>query len=212
MLCGYNVTKCPRRKHLDLQNTTEKVGVAGFYIATPNSKKTVLDAIEDTLVTEVDMKRHKEENRLLLEAVGGSVQKQEAEQAYKAKSPPVVQIDPMPTIMGERLPTVRCELINDWLNSLPATPRASDLMPDLDSVSVPERESKPSIPMPVQTGPPGEAPLIVDLMLQLVNWLDSMQKTQELLVDAIVSRESSMNTTNVNRATAKVNRISKSSE
>jgi hypothetical protein len=88
----------------------------GFYIATPNSKKTVLDAIEDTLVTEVDMIHQKEENHILLEAVGGSVQKQEAELAYKAKSPPVVQIDPMPNIMGKRLPTACCKLINDWLN------------------------------------------------------------------------------------------------
>jgi hypothetical protein len=70
----------------------------------------------------VDMKRHKEENRLLLKAVGGSVQKQETEQAYKAKSPPVVQINPMPTIMGKCSPTARRKLINDWLNLLPATP------------------------------------------------------------------------------------------
>jgi hypothetical protein len=47
-------------------------------------------------------------------------------------------------------------------------------------------------------------------MLQLVTRLDSMQRTQELLVDAIVNRESSTITTDDNRATGNVNRISES--
>jgi hypothetical protein len=136
MLCGFDRVTCPRRKHQDLQSNSEKIGAVGYYIATPNSKKTVLDAIEDTHITEVDMDRHKEENRLLLEVVAGSVQKQAAEQAYKAKSPPAVQMDPTLTIMGERSPTVRCELMSDWLDALPATPRAPEPTLD-DSVSAP---------------------------------------------------------------------------
>jgi hypothetical protein len=92
MLCGFDRDSCPRRKHQALQSNSEKTGAVGFYIATPNSKKTVLDAIEDTHITEADMNHHHEENRLLLEVVGDSVQKQESELAYKAKSPPVVQL------------------------------------------------------------------------------------------------------------------------
>jgi hypothetical protein len=112
MLCAFDCDTCPRRKHQALQSNSEKTGVVGYYIATPNSKKTVLDAMEDTNITEVDMNRHHEENRLLLNAVGGSVQKQESELAYKAKSPPVVQIDHTPTILGERSPTARRKLMN----------------------------------------------------------------------------------------------------
>jgi hypothetical protein len=52
MLCGFDRDTCPRRKHQDLQSNSEKIGAVGYYIATPNSKKTVLDAIEDTHITE----------------------------------------------------------------------------------------------------------------------------------------------------------------
>jgi hypothetical protein len=222
MLCGFDRDTCPRRKHQDLQSNSEKIGAVGYYIATPNSKKTVLDAIEDTHITEVDMDRHKEENRLLLEVVAGSVQKQAAEQAYKAKSPPAVQIDPTPTIMGERSPTVRRELMSDWLDALPATPRAPEPTLD-DSVSAPRPSKavlKPSAPASTRTGALGESSLITDLMLQLVTRVDSMQSTQELLVDAIVCLEEKSNdlladainsntvTPEANRATVNVNRDS----
>jgi hypothetical protein len=76
MLCGFDDDTCPRCKHQDLQSNSEKISAVGYYIATLNWKKTVLDAINDTHITEVDMVRHKEENHhLLLEAVGGSDQK-----------------------------------------------------------------------------------------------------------------------------------------
>jgi hypothetical protein len=220
MLCGFDRDTCPRRKHQDLQSNSEKIGAVGYYIATPNSKKTVLDAIEDTHITEEDMDRHKEENRLLLEAVGGSAQKRAAEQAYKAKSPPTVQIDPTPTIMGERSPTARRELMNDWLDALPATPRAPE--PTSDPVSGPLLNVvlEPSAPTSIRSGTMGESSLIADLMLKLVTRVESMQSTQELLVDAIVRLEEKSNdlladainsntfTPEANRATANVNRDS----
>jgi hypothetical protein len=76
MLCDFDCDTCPRRKHQDPQSNSEKINAIGYYIATPNSKKTVLDAIEYTHITEVDVVRHKEENCLLLGAVGSSGQKQ----------------------------------------------------------------------------------------------------------------------------------------
>jgi hypothetical protein len=66
MLCGFDHHTCPRCKHQDLQSNSAKIGTVGHYITTPNSKKTVLDAIEDThSITKVDMDGHKEEKCLL---------------------------------------------------------------------------------------------------------------------------------------------------
>jgi hypothetical protein len=49
MLCGRDRATCTRHsKHQELQINADKMGHVSFYIATPNPKGAVLDAIEDT--------------------------------------------------------------------------------------------------------------------------------------------------------------------
>ncbi len=122
--------------------------------------------------------------------------------------------------MGERSPTARRELMNDWLDALPATPRAPEPISDSVSGPLPNVVLKPSAPTSIRTGTMGESSLIADLMLKLVTRVESMQSTQELLVDAIVRLEEKSNdlladainsntfTPEANRATANVNRDS----
>jgi hypothetical protein len=110
--------------------------------------------------------------------------------------------------------------MNDWLDALPATPRAPE--PTSDPVSGPLLNVvlEPSAPTSIRSGTMGESSLIADLMLKLVTRVESMQSTQELLVDAIVRLEEKSNdlladainsntfTPEANRATANVNRDS----
>lgn len=55
MLCGFDGDTCPQHKYQDLQSNSKKIRMVGYYIAIPNLKKTVLDAMEDTPITEVGM-------------------------------------------------------------------------------------------------------------------------------------------------------------
>jgi hypothetical protein len=87
----------------------EKVGNTGFYLAMPSSSGNVLNVINDIpyFITGEEMNHQKKEKiRLLLEQVGSGIQKQkqELEVAYKAKSSPIVQINPALTILVEASP------------------------------------------------------------------------------------------------------------
>jgi hypothetical protein len=178
MLCGHDRATCTRQKHR-----------VGYYLATPNTSGAVLDAIEDTHISIDNVELQKEENCHLLEQVGISSQKQEAEAAYKAKSPPVVQIDSTPTIFEEPSPRARREQLNEWLNALPATPQDSSTLPPSRAPQA-VKPTKPTLPNPVPTEQVAqESPSIIALLGQVVNKFDSMQTTQQALADALVQRE-----------------------
>jgi hypothetical protein len=93
ILCGHPKDGCRRPKHKQLQGNANRAGVVGIYNATPNATGAVLDAIEDTLVTEDKLERQHQENCQRLEALGGSAHKQTTEATIRDRSPTQVRFD-----------------------------------------------------------------------------------------------------------------------
>jgi hypothetical protein len=63
ILCRYpsDGWKCP--KHQELWGIPTRVGVVGIYNATPNAPGSVLDAIEETFISEEDLEAQHQDNR-----------------------------------------------------------------------------------------------------------------------------------------------------
>jgi hypothetical protein len=104
ILCGHPKDGCKRPKHKQLQGNPDRSGEVGIYNATPNANGAVLDAIEDTLVTEEEMEQLHRENRRRLEALGGRAQKLTTEDTIGDRSPTQVRFDTNPEALNQPLP------------------------------------------------------------------------------------------------------------
>jgi hypothetical protein len=87
ILCGYTSDGCKRCKHQELRGIPTRVGVVGIYNATPNASGFVLDAIEETFISEEDLEAQHQDNRRRLEALGGSAKKRQDEMTGRDRSP-----------------------------------------------------------------------------------------------------------------------------
>jgi hypothetical protein len=154
ILCGHLKDSCRRPKHQALQLDPFRVGRPGVYNATLNSGGLVLDAIEDSFITEKEHDQLHQENRRRPEQMAGSTQKQRAEEALRERSPPQVQFDldqpeglnnPASTLPAEESPLrSRREQLREWIESV--SPESPD-------------------PTPPTTGP-GNSPRCRDASLQ----------------------------------------------
>jgi hypothetical protein len=83
ILCGHFKGSCMRPKHQALQLDPLRVGSPGVYNATLNSGGLILDAIEDSFVTEKEHEQLHQANRRRLKQMVGSTQNQWAKEAYR---------------------------------------------------------------------------------------------------------------------------------
>jgi hypothetical protein len=92
LLCGYLSDECNRPKHGVLRTKDERRGQPGLYVTTPNNKGTVMDAIEDTLITAQEREAQRQVNRVLMEQMGASTQKSldELDQVERSQTLPRV--------------------------------------------------------------------------------------------------------------------------
>jgi hypothetical protein len=75
LLCGYLADKCKRPKHGVLRTKDDRRGQPGMYVTAPNNKGTVMDAIEETLITAQEREVRRQVNCALMEQMGASTQK-----------------------------------------------------------------------------------------------------------------------------------------
>jgi hypothetical protein len=98
----------------------------------------VLDAIEDTLVTEDEIERQHQENRQRLEALGGSAQKQTTDATTRDRSPTQVRFDTSLEQLNNPLPTVTNRLDSRLTSGTPAQPRRNQIQGWISRLTPPE--------------------------------------------------------------------------
>jgi hypothetical protein len=144
-LCGHPKDGC---RHKQLQGNADRAGLVGIYNATPNTTGAVLDAIEDTLVTEDEMERQHQENRQRLEALGGSAQKQTTEATIRDRSPTQVRFDTNPEQLNNPLPTMTNRLDSGLTSGTPAQSRRNQIQDWISGLTPPEPVTAHNAPKP----------------------------------------------------------------
>jgi hypothetical protein len=167
---GTSRTVARRPKHQAFQLDPSRVGRQGVYNATLNSGGLILDAIEDSFITEEEHEQLHQENRRRLELMSGSTQKQQAEEAHRERSSTQVQFDlDPPEALNNPAPVLA--------EGSPLPGRREQLRESIDYVS-PESPD----PTPLNTTRPGNLPRRQDASLQ-----NSDDPSVAVLLAALVS-------------------------
>jgi hypothetical protein len=173
ILCGYTSDGCKRPKHQELRGIPTRVGVVGIYNATPNVTGAVLDAIEETFISEEDLEAQHQDNRRRLEALGGSVQKRQDETTGRDQSPTQVRFDTTPKLLNNPIPTGIEQPSAVPASGTPEQPRRDQicewvtaLTPDTEPVLRPVPVRTTAAGHPEHSGSAGEVPLLLQTLLE----------------------------------------------
>jgi hypothetical protein len=142
LLCGYPANACNRKGHPTKRRSPDNVGIPGVYLATWNSNKRVLNAVEDTYLSPTQWSTQRALNRQVMEemAVSQSTNKAQLGESVRTRAPPAVHLNLVPEILGPSLgsDTPRTDLMKQWgdaLTPLPLKPGAKQPPQSEPSVS-----------------------------------------------------------------------------
>jgi hypothetical protein len=125
LLCGYPATSCKRKGHPAKRRSLDNVGIPGVYLATWNSNKAVLNAVEDTYLTPDQWQVQRALNRQVMEemAASQSTNKAQLGEAVRDRTPPAVHLNLVPEILGPSgSDTPRTDLMKQWGAALTPSP------------------------------------------------------------------------------------------